>query len=161
MRCSRRGAPTLPLCSRMKKAMEVGGSDTGLEREVAENTRAGAPVGDPVVATDEDGDVLTYVATECYRCQQLSPLTPQRASCGRRKSWTSKPTPSQLRSNGEGHGSVLRVHIRSTMSSAADWKLRHHRREVLQLTNVKEAPTFSAGETAVALEEKTAIATMR
>ena len=32
-----------------------------LEREVAENTPAGELVGDPVVATDKEGDVLTYV----------------------------------------------------------------------------------------------------
>ena len=33
-----------------------------LEREVAENTPAGRNlVGDPVVATDKEGDVLTYV----------------------------------------------------------------------------------------------------
>ena len=36
-------------------------NDTALEREVAENTPAGEPVGDPVVATDKEGDVLTYV----------------------------------------------------------------------------------------------------
>ena len=31
-----------------------------VEREVAENTPAGEPVGDPVVAADAEGDVLTY-----------------------------------------------------------------------------------------------------
>ena len=35
--------------------------DGDLEREVAENTAPGQPVGDPVVATDKEGDVLTYV----------------------------------------------------------------------------------------------------
>ena len=29
-------------------------------REVAENTKAGQAIGDPVVAEDKDGDVLTY-----------------------------------------------------------------------------------------------------
>ena len=29
-------------------------------REVAENTPAGSAIGDPVVAEDEDGDILTY-----------------------------------------------------------------------------------------------------
>ena len=32
-----------------------------LQREVAENTPAGELVGDPVVATDKEGDILTYV----------------------------------------------------------------------------------------------------
>ena len=31
-----------------------------LTREVAENTPAGSAIGDPVVAEDEDGDILTY-----------------------------------------------------------------------------------------------------
>ena len=35
-------------------------SGEGIEREVAENTPAGEPVGDPVVAADAEGDVLTY-----------------------------------------------------------------------------------------------------
>ena len=29
-------------------------------REVAENTAAGQAIGDPLVAEDEDGDILTY-----------------------------------------------------------------------------------------------------
>ena len=33
---------------------------TKIAREVAENTRKGEPVGSPVVATDSEGDVLTY-----------------------------------------------------------------------------------------------------
>ena len=32
-------------------------------REVAENTPAGSAIGDPVVAEDEDGDILTYTLT--------------------------------------------------------------------------------------------------
>ena len=34
--------------------------DTPITREVAENTRKGEPVGPRVVATDSEGDVLTY-----------------------------------------------------------------------------------------------------
>ena len=34
--------------------------ETSITREVAENTAAGQPVGDPVSATDDDGDTLTY-----------------------------------------------------------------------------------------------------
>ena len=37
-------------------------SDT-TTREVAENTSAGSAIGDPVVAEDEDGDILTYTLT--------------------------------------------------------------------------------------------------
>ena len=33
---------------------------TGIGREVAENTPKGVVVGDPVAATDSEGDVLTY-----------------------------------------------------------------------------------------------------
>ena len=32
-------------------------------RDVAENTPAGSAIGDPVVAEDEDGDILTYTLT--------------------------------------------------------------------------------------------------
>ena len=35
-------------------------TDTNITREVAENTRKGEAVGDPVVAVDSEGDVLTY-----------------------------------------------------------------------------------------------------
>ena len=35
-------------------------SGTTIDREVAENTGKGEPVGDPVVASDAEGDVLTY-----------------------------------------------------------------------------------------------------
>ena len=35
-------------------------------REVAENTPAGSAIGDPVVAEDEDGDILTYTLTGTY-----------------------------------------------------------------------------------------------
>ena len=37
--------------------------DTPITREVAENTRKGEPVGPRVVATDSEGDVLTYTLT--------------------------------------------------------------------------------------------------
>ena len=39
-----------------------------LTREVAENTPAGSAIGDPVVAEDEDGDILTYTLTGARRC---------------------------------------------------------------------------------------------
>ena len=35
-------------------------------REVAENTPAGSAIGDPVVAEDEDGDILTYTL-DCHQ----------------------------------------------------------------------------------------------
>ena len=37
--------------------------DADAAREVAENTPAGSAIGDPVVAEDEDGDLLTYTLT--------------------------------------------------------------------------------------------------
>ncbi|MXY10430.1 MAG: S8 family serine peptidase, partial [Acidimicrobiaceae bacterium] len=39
-----------------------GPAETGM-RSVAENTAAGVDIGDPVAATDDDGDTLTYTAT--------------------------------------------------------------------------------------------------
>ena len=39
-------------------------SETGTTRTVAENTAAGQAIGDPVVAEDEDGDILTYTLTD-------------------------------------------------------------------------------------------------
>ena len=39
---------------------EYADGETSLTREVAENTAAGQPVGEPVSATDDDGDTLTY-----------------------------------------------------------------------------------------------------
>ena len=39
---------------------EVGGQSDTTTREVAENTPTGSAIGDPVVAEDEDGDILTY-----------------------------------------------------------------------------------------------------
>ena len=40
---------------------------TNITREVAENTRKGEPVGNRVVATDSESDVLTYTlgGTDC------------------------------------------------------------------------------------------------
>ena len=37
-----------------------GDQSTEATREVAENTAAGQAIGDPLVAEDEDGDILTY-----------------------------------------------------------------------------------------------------
>ena len=39
---------------------DVGDQSDTTTREVAENTPAGSAIGDPVVAEDEDGDILTY-----------------------------------------------------------------------------------------------------
>ena len=39
---------------------EIPQGDSSLTREVAENTAAGQPVGDPVAATDDENDSLTY-----------------------------------------------------------------------------------------------------
>ena len=39
---------------------EMGDQSDTATREVAENTPAGSAIGDPVVAEDEDGDILTY-----------------------------------------------------------------------------------------------------
>ena len=41
----------------------LGTDQTEAAREVAENTPAGSTIGDPVVAEDEDGDILTYTLT--------------------------------------------------------------------------------------------------
>ena len=38
-------------------------TETALVREVAENTAAGMPVGDPVMAEDDNGDIMTYTLT--------------------------------------------------------------------------------------------------
>ena len=43
-------------------APRFGPAETGI-RDVAENTEAGVAIGDPVAATDDDGDTLTYTAT--------------------------------------------------------------------------------------------------
>ena len=42
----------------------IDGDQAAAAREVAENTVAGTDIGAPVVATDEDGDVLTYTLTD-------------------------------------------------------------------------------------------------
>ena len=39
---------------------EYADGETSITRQVAENAEAGQPVGDPVSATDDDGDTLTY-----------------------------------------------------------------------------------------------------
>ena len=59
MWCWRRGARTPLQCSRTQMTQKYP-PDVAIEREVAENTPAGEPVGDPVVAADAEGDVLTY-----------------------------------------------------------------------------------------------------
>ena len=45
---------------RANAAPSFPGSSGGVTREIAENSVAGASVGDPVTATDPDGDALTY-----------------------------------------------------------------------------------------------------
>ena len=42
----------------------VDGPQANAARKVAENTPAGSAIGDPVVAEDEDGDILTYTLTD-------------------------------------------------------------------------------------------------
>ena len=42
---------------------DPGDQSTTATREVAENTEAGQAIGDPLVAEDEDGDILTYTLT--------------------------------------------------------------------------------------------------
>ena len=44
------------------------GEQADAARKVAENTPAGSAIGDPVVAEDEDGDILTYTLTGQERC---------------------------------------------------------------------------------------------
>ena len=51
------------------------------KREVAENTDGGKTVGSPVVATDDDGDTLTYTLTDADVHGRLGPLL---ASTGQR-----------------------------------------------------------------------------
>ena len=57
--CWPRGARTPPLCSRTPMTMKYPTAQA-FTREVAENTPKGVAVGAPVVATDSEGDVLTY-----------------------------------------------------------------------------------------------------
>ena len=45
------------------QAPDTDGEQPDAAREVAENTPAGSAIGDPVVAEDEDGDILTYTLT--------------------------------------------------------------------------------------------------
>ena len=54
-----RGANNAPVFPDQDPDTDGDQSDTAT-REVAENTAAGQAIGDPVVAEDEDGDVLTY-----------------------------------------------------------------------------------------------------
>ena len=60
MRCSRRGSANTAPVFEDEQDDEIG-DGVNLEREVAENTPAGELVGDPVAATDKEGDILTYV----------------------------------------------------------------------------------------------------
>ena len=50
----------MPLCSPTRTLTMDGDQSDTATREVAENTAAGQAIGDPVVAEDEDGDILTY-----------------------------------------------------------------------------------------------------
>ena len=71
-----RGDVTMPLCSptrTMTRGPEMA------TRSVAENTAAGQAIGDPVVAEDDDGDILTYTLTGDTGAI-LSPSTGPRAS---------------------------------------------------------------------------------
>ena len=56
---ARRGANNDPVFPDQNPE-EVGDQNDAATREVAENTAAGQAIGDPVVAEDEDGDILTY-----------------------------------------------------------------------------------------------------
>ena len=56
---AKRGANNAPVFPDQNPEMDEDQSDTAA-REVAENTAAGQAIGDPVVAEDEDGDILTY-----------------------------------------------------------------------------------------------------
>ena len=44
----------------MTRTLTRTASSVNAARKVAENTPAGSAFGDPVVAEDEDGDILTY-----------------------------------------------------------------------------------------------------
>ena len=77
-------------------------------RTVAENTKAGQAIGDPVVAEDKDGDVLTYTlgGTDAG-VFAIDWATGQLKTKGR---WTRMMSPSELHSHGSGDGPGGRTH---------------------------------------------------
>ena len=55
----------MPMATKYRKTQSI-------TREVAENTRKGEPVGPRVVATDSEGDVLTYTLAGLLRLRSTS-----------------------------------------------------------------------------------------
>ena len=62
IRCRRSGARTKPPSS-LTRTLILPRTDDTATREVPENTPAGMAIGDPVVAEDGNGDILTYTLT--------------------------------------------------------------------------------------------------
>ena len=119
------------------------GDDANHEREVAENTPAGELVGDPVAATDKEGDILTYV---------LSGIDAD--------SFTIDVATGQLRTKAPLNFEmkpVYEVTVRATdpftaFATAAATPPDANADTIgveITVTNVKEAPTFSTGATEV------------
>ena len=123
--------------------------DGELEREVAENTAPGQPVGDPVVATDKEGDVLTYVLLVDTDSD----------------SFTIDVATGQLRTkapldydpiNGiEKRSYSVEVRATDPFAAFADVPadpVPNNADSItvnIAITNMKEAPEFTAGETAI------------
>ena len=63
MWCRDSGALTMLLSSLMTRTLTRTACRARRQGKVAENTPAGSAIGDPVVAEDEDGDILTYTLT--------------------------------------------------------------------------------------------------
>ena len=111
-----------------------------IEREVAENTPAGEPVGDPVVAADAEGDVLTYSlrTTDDDTSFAIDRATGQL--------WTKSPL--DVESNPSYSVQVTATDPSFTVEADSDMIM-----VTIAVTNVEEPPKITAGAAAISHPE--------
>ena len=141
MRCWRRGARTPPPVFKDADDTEIPNNET-IKREVAENTPAGEPVGDPVVAADAEGDVLTY---SLRTTGDDDSFAIDRATG---QLWTKSPLNEEAET-----GSTYNVEVTATDPSFTDGTDNDKIMVTITVTNVEEPPKITAGAAAISHPE--------
>ena len=110
----------------------------GAELSVAENTAAGVPVGDPLTATDPDGNALTYSLSG--------------ADAGH---FAIDPATGQVKAKGDlDHEAADTYQV--TLAATDSGGLSAHIDVTIKVTDVNEAPAFAGGGAALSVAENTA-----
>ena len=118
---------------------DQGDVQTSTTREVAENTAAGEPVGDPVAATDEENDTLTY---------SLGGADASTFGIDTSTGQIKTNDPLDFESGTTSYNVTVSVHDGKDINDNADTTVDATIDVTINVTDVNEGPTFDSSNTA-------------